>query len=109
METECFVRLVDLPWGVRGFTTPNDDGSYNIYLNSRLTRSELLRAERHERRHVELGHFQSELPAEILEREADGKPVTPFFVARKTASLVEFVNLNAIARYYNKVKCAYVR
>ena len=33
---DYFVRLVELPASVEGVTVPNDDGSFDIYINSRL-------------------------------------------------------------------------
>ena len=36
-NADYFVRLVDLPGSVGGACNPNDDGTFNIYLNSRFT------------------------------------------------------------------------
>lgn len=36
---EYYVRLVSLPRAVEGVSVPNDDGSFDIYINSRLSRS----------------------------------------------------------------------
>ena len=35
--TDTYVRLVSLPTRVEGVTLPNDDGSFDIYINSRLS------------------------------------------------------------------------
>ena len=34
---DYFVRLVELPLTVEGCTVPNDDGSFDIYINSLLS------------------------------------------------------------------------
>lgn len=55
--TDVIVRLIDLPCRVRGMTTPNDDGSYNVYINSRLDAVAQRLALEHELRHVRRGDF----------------------------------------------------
>ena len=35
--TDYFVRLIALPYHVHGFTMPNDDGTYSVYINSLLS------------------------------------------------------------------------
>lgn len=54
---DVIVRLIDLPCRVRGMTTPNDDGSYNVYINSRLDAAAQRTALMHELRHVRRGDF----------------------------------------------------
>ena len=35
--TDAYVRLVPLPVKVEGVTLPNEDGSFDVYINSRLS------------------------------------------------------------------------
>lgn len=69
---EYFVRILDLPPAVEGVTLPNDDGTFDIYLNSRLSPRRRKECLEHELRHIFRDHFYSERPVEDLEREADG-------------------------------------
>ena len=73
--TDYFMRLVELPATVEGVTVPNDDGSFDIYINSRLPEARRKSVLAHELRHIELEHFSLELPAELMERQADGENI----------------------------------
>jgi len=66
MEEEI-VRLVDLPCGVRGFTLLDEDGRYNIYINSRLNWYMRQKAYEHELEHIERGDWDSDLPIWFIE------------------------------------------
>ena len=72
---DYYVRLVELPLAVEGVTVPNDDGSFDIYINSRLPEPQRDQVLAHELRHVELEHFYLDLPAELMERQADGENI----------------------------------
>lgn len=75
MTDEYYIRRVPFPnRSVRAATFPNDDGSFDIYLNTLLTEAEQQRALEHELRHIRLGHFYSDKPLAEKEAEADGKP-----------------------------------
>lgn len=54
---DFFVRLVDLPPTVNGICSPNDDGTYNIYLNSRKDFDHQLDGYDHECDHIEDDDF----------------------------------------------------
>ena len=69
---DYFVRLVDLPPRVRGITVPNEDGTFSIYINSRLSVPVQRDAYDHEVRHVVLDHLYDDRPIEDIEAEADG-------------------------------------
>lgn len=69
---DYFVRLIDLPPRVRGITVPNEDGTYSIYINARLSFPMQRDAYDHEVRHLVLNHLYTERPIEIIEAEADG-------------------------------------
>ena len=76
MTDEYYIRRVPFPnRSVRAATFPNDDGSFDIYLNTLLTEAEQQRALEHELRHIRLGHFYSDKPLTEKEAEADGLAV----------------------------------
>lgn len=48
---------MDLPHSVKAFVAMDDDGFYNIYINSKLSREEQRRAAAHELNHIALDDF----------------------------------------------------
>lgn len=46
------VRVIDLPYSVKGFVTYDQDGFPNIYLNARISLDEQKRAMEHELTHI---------------------------------------------------------
>ena len=54
---EYYVRLVSLPRAVEGVSVPNDDGSFDIYINSRLSPQQREETLEHELRHLKQEHF----------------------------------------------------
>ena len=75
---DYYIRRLAFPnRSVKAATFPNDDGTFDIYLNTLYPESELSAALEHELRHIELGHFYSEKPIAQKEREADGLPPEP--------------------------------
>ena len=71
--TDTYIRLVSLPPKVEGVTVPNDDGSFDVYINSRLSPALQQETLEHELRHIRRGHFEAELPVSRMERQADGE------------------------------------
>lgn len=61
------VRVIDLPYEVRGFVALSPDGFANIYLNARLSRDEQRNTFRHELRHVANNDFYSERDIRSIE------------------------------------------
>ena len=55
--TDTYVRLVSLPAKVEGVTLPNDDGTFDIYINSRLSPARQQETLEHELRHIRHEHF----------------------------------------------------
>ena len=53
--TDTYVRLIPLPVKVEGVTLPNDDGSFDIYINSRLSPAMQQATLEHELRHIRRG------------------------------------------------------
>lgn len=64
------VRIVKLPRSVRGFTIPDENGDYNIYLNDRLSDEGLVEAYDHEVQHIEAGHFYDDTKT-VAEKEQE--------------------------------------
>lgn len=68
---DYYVRTVALPITVEGVSVPNDDGTFDIYINSRLTREKQEEALAHELRHLEAEHFYVDIPLRVAEQQAD--------------------------------------
>ncbi len=73
--TDYYVRLVALPITVEGVVLPNDDGSFDIYINSRLSPAKREETLQHELNHIKREHFYLDLPVTVAERQADGECV----------------------------------
>lgn len=70
---EYFVRLVELPTTVEGVTIPNDDGTFDIYINSVFCEEKQRDILAHELRHIQKDHFYNDsMQIREIEREADG-------------------------------------
>lgn len=65
-----FVRLVALPPAVEGVTVPNDDGTFDVYINSKLPLEKQGQVLMHELEHIKKDHFYNEDPVWINEAEA---------------------------------------
>ena len=70
---DYFVRQVPLPRKVEGVTIPNNDGSFDIYINSLLPPDRYEQVLEHELRHLRSEHFYLEMPISHMERQADGE------------------------------------
>ena len=71
--TDTYVRFISLPARVEGVTLPNDDGSFDIYINSRLSPAMQQETLEHELRHIRHDHFYLSVPVSRMERQADGE------------------------------------
>ena len=56
---EIYVRLLALPMTIRGVTVTDDEGDYNIYINSSLTPDQQKLVLKHEMTHIERNDFDS--------------------------------------------------
>ena len=70
MGNNIFVRMIALPDTVPAVTIPNDDGTFDIYINAVLPDALQNRALEHELQHIRLDHFYNEDPVGMNEREA---------------------------------------
>lgn len=63
-----FVRIVPFPVdSIGGMVTPNDDGTFTIYLNANLNRERQMKAFRHELAHIANGDFWNDRSIEEVE------------------------------------------
>lgn len=68
---EYYIRQFPMPDKVRGFVTPNDDGTFSIYINSNLSDALQKKALEHELKHIAKDHFYDEIKSlEVVEIEA---------------------------------------
>jgi hypothetical protein len=70
-DCDVFVRLVPLPAGAQALVLPNDDLTYDVYVNSNICRAKQEKALDHELKHIKKDHFRSCLPIWQIESEAD--------------------------------------
>lgn len=70
MGNYIFVRLIPLPDTIPAVTIPNDDCTFDIYINSVLSEERQNRAMEHELEHIRLDHFYNEDPVWRNEEEA---------------------------------------
>ncbi len=74
-NADYFVRLVDMPGSVGGACNPNDDGTFNIYLNARhaTDRDRLVEDYIHEFEHLENDDLYGDKEIALIE----GRPLPP--------------------------------
>ena len=70
---EYCVRRVRLPRAVRAVTLPNEDATFDIYINEELPDEWQEQALVHELEHIRRSHFYDDRPVAVNEREANGK------------------------------------
>ena len=96
--TDTYVRLVSLPTRVEGVTLPNDDGSFDIYINSRLSPLRQQETLEHELRHIRHEHFYLDMDIRRMERQADGEALN--VVLHPPAGMIPcFDSEEALARW----------
>lgn len=70
---EYYVRFVTLPATIDGVTVPNNDGSFDIYLNDRISPQRQREKLCHEISHIMQDHFyRDDLSIASIEHQADG-------------------------------------
>lgn len=67
---EFILRIVDLPPKVNAVTVLDENGDFNVYVNSSLSDDAKKDAFDHETRHIKRKHFFSVKPVEVCEKEA---------------------------------------
>ena len=53
-------RLIDMPTRIKGQTIKNEDGSYSVFLNARMSSIQIEKTYQHELKHIENGDFEKE-------------------------------------------------
>lgn len=66
-ERDFIVRVIDLPPSVDGLVTPNDDGTFSIYLNANNPEDKQIKSYEHEVRHIINDDFYSVRSIEEVE------------------------------------------
>lgn len=100
---DYYVRLVALPAAIDGTVVPNDDGSFDIYLNSRNPEEKRRRWLDHELEHIRRDHFYRESPVAELEAEAGGEDVS---TPRRGDTIPLFSDPESAADYYLRGKAS---
>ena len=67
---EIICRIIELPPRVNAVTVVDENGDFNVYVNSRLSLEEQQKAYKHECRHIKKCHFHSLKSVEECEEEA---------------------------------------
>lgn len=65
------VRVINLPYAVRGVTIPHLDGTYNIYINALYSVDTQNKILRHELKHIENFDFDNFDDIKIIEQRAN--------------------------------------
>lgn len=65
---DCFVFTAVLPSTIKGFITENADGQSIIIINCLLSKSEQIKAFRHELKHLKRCDLHRTEPARVIER-----------------------------------------
>lgn len=64
------IREIPLPYSVRAFTLPDEQGDYNVYINSSLSAEQRQRSFLHELRHIKRDDFyKSDLSVSEIESQ----------------------------------------
>lgn len=72
---DYYVRLVALPQAVEGVSVPNNDGSFDVYINSLLGEQRRQEVLEHELNHIRREHFYLDMSLRLMERQAEGEHV----------------------------------
>ena len=70
MGSNIFVRTIPLPIAVRAVVLPNDDGTFDVYINANLPEELQQKALAHELEHIRRDHFYNDDPVWLNEQEA---------------------------------------
>lgn len=72
IRLNAFVRCVPLPRCAEAVTIPNDDGTFDIYINNCLSACKQTAALKHELSHIKRDHFYNDVKEiETVEAEAN--------------------------------------
>ena len=99
-----FVRYIEFPSKVEGVTIPNDDGTFDIYINSVFCKAKQQAILDNELCHIRENHFYNDiLPIRQIEEEADGikqkNAVLPNVFAHSPSVIPIFNSLDVFRNY----------
>lgn len=83
--------------------TPNNDGTFTIYLNTRFPLEFLADRLQHELRHIQRGHFETDMPIKLIERQADGERLHDDFFHPPAGMIPCFESEEALAAFVNRL------
>ena len=66
-ECDFFVRMINLPPSIHGMTVTNDDSTFSVYINSKLSVEQQKEAYMHDVSHIVKDDFFTDLPIEEIE------------------------------------------
>ena len=96
---DYFVRHLRFPnRACKAVVVPNNDGSFDIYINTLFSKEEQDRALEHELSHLLSGHFYDELPAVYSEADVNGLPLDP--PPPPPEKIREYKSLNHLKHYF---------
>lgn len=64
-----YIREMKMPLTIRAFTVPDENGDFNIYINSDLSDEAKEEALKHEKLHIENNDFSSDELARKIEED----------------------------------------
>lgn len=70
-NADYFIRYKQLPQGIYAFVTPNDDGTFSIYLDPRRSHDQQMADCSHEIWHIVNDDFYNGLPIQQVENSAE--------------------------------------
>lgn len=66
---DIHVHYIDFPTTIGGRTVPNEDGSFEVFINSRYGYNGQQKALKHELRHIKNGDFDSDRTEDVQTKE----------------------------------------
>ena len=102
---DYYVRTVSLPITVEGVSVPNDDGTFDIYINARLPREKQEEVLAHELRHLEAEHFYVDIPLRVAEQQADTGKIYEEVFHPPAGTIPHFYSLDSFGHWIQTI-CA---
>ena len=67
MENEIFTYYANMPTTIHSFVISNNDMSFTIMINARISSEQQLRAYKHELNHIKNGDYDKSCSADLIE------------------------------------------
>ncbi len=68
---DIFIRQAEFPSRVKAMTVMDENGDYNIYVNSALSHDQAKKAYLHELQHIDKKHFDQDISVVQAENEIE--------------------------------------